>query len=151
VAKFWLFKSFNFIKLNSKIYLFLVNEEDKKPEEPVGPRPTKLVLLPRTKPIEENVPAATNSSIFGTGKPRDINKPEIKQLEERLDQLVVSKPQEAAPAQEGGEAKSMNSSTRSSSSSLKQNNNQSGGGAPVNDTNDRLRTTSTTSSNVSNK
>ena len=30
-----------------------------------------------------------NASIFGTGKPRDINKPEIRELEERLEKTLA--------------------------------------------------------------
>ena len=103
-------------------------------------RPNKLVLLPRSKPLEVEDASAKNASIFGTGKPRDINKPEIKQLEERLDQtLVISKQQTAAALSE--EQKQKNSSKNSAN----QNDNSGNEGGDT----DRLRTTSTTSSNVS--
>lgn len=48
----------------------------------------RLVLLPRSIPLkleEINI----NPSIFGTGKPRDVTRPDIKQLEERLDQVTL--------------------------------------------------------------
>ena len=127
-------ESMNLIK-----FIFKVNEEEKKSEEPVGPRPNKLVLLPRSIPIEENTPVATNSSIFGTGRPRDITKPEIKQLEERLEQTLVVSKQQAAAVSAQNEQDKNGGSLNSSSSSLKN----------INVTTDRLRTTSTTSSNVS--
>ncbi len=60
---------------------------------PEGRKP--LLLLPRSIPstqVGEANESTKPSSIFGTGKPRDINKPEIKQLEERLEQtLSISK------------------------------------------------------------
>ena len=80
--------------------------------------------------IEDSVEsdASKKSSIFGTGKPRDINKPEIRELEERLEQLTTI--------------------TRQTSSS-------SAGGLPssedINKVSPRIRTNSNTSSNKSNK
>lgn len=57
-----------------------------------------LNLLPRTKPAEpapSDQDLGKNASIFGTGKPRDINKPEIKELEERLEKtLILSRQQQ---------------------------------------------------------
>ena len=94
-----------------------------------------LLLLPRTVASTETASeaAAKNSSIFGTGKPRDVNKPEIKQLEERLEQnLTISKQQIAAAAAAEAEKAKLNDSSNS-------------------EKNDRLRTDSTTSSNHSNK
>ena len=95
-----------------------------------------LNLLPRSVPATEasnNEGVSKSSSIFGTGKPRDINKPEIKQLEERLEQtLTISKQQLAAEAAVEAERAKLNDSSNS-------------------EKNDRLRTDSTTSSNHSNK
>ncbi len=66
-----------------------------------------LVLLPRSKPIGETGGAAASapadeeekkSSIFGTGKPRDVNRPEIRELEERLEHtLAVSSRDQPEP------------------------------------------------------
>ena len=39
-----------------------------------------------------------NSSIFGTGKPRDINNPEIRKLEERLEKVLAVSPAVASSA-----------------------------------------------------
>ncbi len=52
-----------------------------------------LMLLPRssdkTQSFEQAVEKTSKSvSIFGTGRPRDVNKPEIRQLEERLEQSL---------------------------------------------------------------
>ena len=107
----------------------------------------QLKLLPRTVPVAANVPAEPEgsskaSSIFGTGKARDITKPEIKELEERLEQsLILSKKQAeeaaaaaAALAQSGSK---LNSSSNSDNGSVHQN--------------ERPRTTSTASSNNSNR
>ena len=103
----------------------------------------QLKLLPRSVPGTQSTELESSSkasSIFGTGKARDINKPEIKQLEERLEQtLILSKKQSdelAAAAQTGGATK-LNSSSNSDTGSSNQN--------------ERMRTTSTTSSNNSNR
>ena len=106
----------------------------------------QLKLLPRTVPVSVNAPvepegSSKASSIFGTGKARDITKPEIKELEERLEQsLILSKKQAeeaaaAAAAAQGGPK--LNSSSNSETGSTNQN--------------ERMRTTSTASSNNSNR
>merc|ERR1712127_404873 len=67
----------------------------------------KLLLLPRSVPATASAnvgeDASKASSIFGSGKARDINKPEIKELEERLEHsLAVSKQQAAEDLANGG-------------------------------------------------
>lgn len=52
-----------------------------------GRRPI-IKLLPRTVPTSANAELPYNSSIFGTGKPRDLNNPEIRKLEERLEKTL---------------------------------------------------------------
>ena len=47
-----------------------------------------LLLLPRSVPLSSDASEIKNPSIFGTGKPRDVNRPEIKELEERLEQTL---------------------------------------------------------------
>ncbi len=65
---------------------------------------------------------STASSIFGTGKPRDINKPEIKELEERLEQsLVLSRQQAAAAAAAEAEIARANASANNSSDAVNSN------------------------------
>ncbi len=53
-----------------------------------------LMLLPRssdrTQSFEHSAEKTSKSvSIFGTGRPRDVNKPEIRELEERLEQSLT--------------------------------------------------------------
>jgi hypothetical protein len=75
----------------------MANQEMRKP----------LKLLPRTLPIDSSTTVhhhpssqshatantlpqqTTTSSIFGAGKPRDINNPEIRKLEERLEKTLA--------------------------------------------------------------
>ena len=90
-----------------------------------------LTLLPRSLPLSQSIEPPSSSSIFGTGKPRDVNRPEIKQLEERLEQSLVLSRQQAAAAAAAAAADAETAS-----------------GSP---SNERLRTTSTTSSNNSNR
>lgn len=102
----------------------------------------KLNLLPRTVPTQVGETSAeASSSIFGSGKARDVNKPEIKELEERLEHnLAISKKQaaEAAAAAEAAQANSENNSYNEGATS------------PINiQSNDRHRTTSTNSQNSS--
>lgn len=95
-----------------------------------------MLLLPRTVPVSSE--SVASSSIFGSGKPRDINKPELKELEERLEQTLVLSRQQvlAAAAADAEAARAANSSSDALNTSPP---------------NERLRTTSTTSSNNSNK
>ena len=54
-----------------------------------------IKLLPRSLPVVKSE-ATYNTSIFGTGKPRDINNPEIRKLEERVEKtLTISTPTSA--------------------------------------------------------
>jgi len=80
--------------------------------------------------------------IFGSGKPRDVNKPEIKELEERLEHnLAISKKQAA----EAAAAEQLANSNNSESNSYSE-----GATSPINiQSNDRHRTTSTNSHNSS--
>lgn len=86
------------------------DSESSQPEEvvphvaPEG-RP-KLLLLPRSVPANTyDANESKSSSIFGSGKARDINKPEIKELEERLEQtLAVSKQQTSEEIAAGNDA-----------------------------------------------
>lgn len=63
------------------------NDEARKP----------IKLLPRSLPpptasASNSTEIPYNSSIFGTGKPRDINNPEIRKLEERLEKVLSVSP-----------------------------------------------------------
>lgn len=119
--------------------------ESSQPEEvvphvaPEG-RP-KLNLLPRTVPTQVGETSTeAPSSIFGSGKARDVNKPEIKELEERLEHnLAISKKQaaEAAAAAEAQANAENNSYNEDATSPIKI------------QVNDRHRTTSTNSQNSS--
>jgi hypothetical protein len=92
-----------------------------------------LVLLPRSKPVgpEESVlDQSKNSSIFGTGKARDINRPDIKELEERLEQLTTVNRQSSASggtppgvsiSEDGGPVETTRLRTDSNTSSIKSN------------------------------
>ena len=100
-----------------------------------GEQRKPLVLLPRTVPKDANDPSGTASkasSIFGTGKPRDITKPEIKELEERLEQTLIQEKQQAAAAAAAEKANAAAAAGANESTSPYKN--------------ERLRTTSTTSS-----
>jgi RNA recognition motif-containing protein len=101
----------------------------------------KLQLMPRTKPVEAP-DTSKNPSIFGYGKPRDVTKPEIKELEERLEHSIILSKQQAAAA-----AAAAHTNESSNSSSLQKTNSQNNGNGYNN--NDRLRTESTASSNYS--
>jgi hypothetical protein len=101
-----------------------------------------LVLLPRSKPVSETESQVSdkNKSIFGTGKPRDINKPEIKELEERLEQTIIHNrqpPPQATPTTSTNEEQASLSSSAGSSSGVYQH--------------ERLRSDSNTSSIKSNQ
>ena len=52
-----------------------------------------IKLLPRSIPIERNILKEAKSSrdicIFGTGKPRDINDPEIRRYDEYIENKIV--------------------------------------------------------------
>ena len=86
-----------------------------------------LVLLPRSIPINNELNDTVKSTnIFGTGKPRDITKPEIKQLEEKVEHTLVLSRQQSS-IDEGNRANSKLSN------------------------NERLRTSSNTSSTNSSK
>jgi len=89
----------------------------------------KLNLLPRSIPAEVSKDENKDSSIFGSGKPRDINKPEIKELEERLEHTLAISKQQAADA-----LASENSEGYAESE-------------PIDINNERNRTTSTNSQN----
>jgi septal ring factor EnvC (AmiA/AmiB activator) len=101
-----------------------------------GRKPIKL--LPRSVDTPTNENTEKNSSIFGSGKPRDINQPEIKQLEERLEQTIISSRQEAAAA------------AAAASAAGDENHGEDSNGEQSPTKNDRLRTTSTASSTHSN-
>lgn len=121
----------------ANINLFLVEVQNSVTE---GRKP--LLLLPRTVPLNQtndNEIASKNQSIFGSGKPRDVNKPEIKQLEERLEQTLTLSRQKTVSTSNDEDEKMNNSLNSASSSSVSQ------------DRANRLRTTSTTSSNRSNR
>ncbi|RNA29632.1 eukaryotic translation initiation factor 4H isoform X2 [Brachionus plicatilis] len=71
----------------------------------------RLVLLPRSIPFkceETNI----NPSIFGTGKPRDVTRPEIKQLEERLDQVLTLKINQDAQSRARTQSSTSNQSSK---------------------------------------
>lgn len=118
--------------------------ESSQPEEviphvaPEG-RP-KLKLLPRTVAATASQAESDDSkpsSIFGSGKPRDINKPEMKELEERLEHsLAISKQQaaDAAAAAAASTGEDVNTSEGNYAET-----------SPINISNDRNRTTSTNS------
>jgi hypothetical protein len=58
-------------------------------------KPIKLLprsLPPPTASASNSTEIPYNSSIFGTGKPRDINNPEIRKLEERLEKVLSVSP-----------------------------------------------------------
>jgi RNA recognition motif-containing protein len=58
-------------------------------------KPIKLLprsLPPTTASASNSTEIPYNSSIFGTGKPRDINNPEIRKLEERLEKVLKVSP-----------------------------------------------------------
>jgi hypothetical protein len=80
-----------------------------------------LNLLPRTKPadpVTSDLDSSKNASIFGTGKPRDINKPEIKELEERLEKtLILSRQQQLQASADGSNKDPSNEYSRTLSSS----------------------------------
>lgn len=98
----------------------------------------KLNLLPRTKKSEDTDGAAQASSIFGSGKPRDINKPEIKELEERLEHNLAISKQQAAEAAANENIEDGGSGYSESSTS------------PIDIKNERNRTVSTNSQNSRN-
>ena len=99
---------------------------------------------PKTDATDELASSSKASSIFGTGKPRDINKPEIKELEERLEHtLAITKQQGAAAAAAEKE--------RTTSVSSNGNNKNSSVNESPQKPNDRVRTDSTTSSTNSNR
>ena len=103
---------------------------------PAGRKP--LLLLPRTVPsnqVGEIDETTKPASIFGVGKPRDINKPEIKELEERLEHSLAISKQKAAEAAAAAAAAAANTSGLSDS------------GINTSPLNERERTTSTNSSN----
>lgn len=115
--------------------------ESSQPEEiiphvaPEG-RP-KLNLLPRTVPTSQIGEVSASSSIFGSGKARDINKPEIKELEDRLEHsLAISKQQAAEAAAAAGNAENEHEY-------------EEGVSSPIDINNERNRTTSTNSQNSS--
>jgi hypothetical protein len=83
-------------------------------------------LLPRTKPSNQEVLDSTtskNSSIFGTGKPRDITKPEIKQLEERLEKSLILSRQQATEISEAAAQTNLDTSSSSNIDELNTKNN----------------------------
>lgn len=115
--------------------------ESSQPEEvipyvaPEG-RP-KLNLLPRSIPTEVSKVSpseSNNASIFGSGKPRDINKPEIKELEERLEHSLAISKQQAAEALANESSENKNTSGYIESD-------------PIDINNQRNRTTSSNSQN----
>jgi hypothetical protein len=94
----------------------------------------KLNLLPRSIPAEVSKDGNKDSSIFGSGKPRDINKPEIKELEERLEHTLAISKQQAADALASENSEDRNTSGYAESE-------------PIDINNERNRTTSTNSQN----
>jgi len=109
------------------------NAQSDTPAKPNLEGRKPLVLLPRSKPVgtEETVPdQSKNSSIFGTGKARDINRPDIKELEERLEQLTTVNRQSSASggtppgvsiSEDGGPVETTRLRTDSNTSSIKSN------------------------------
>jgi hypothetical protein len=116
-------------------------EQEGNSASSTGEQRKPLVLLPRTLPTNTNVESQQTStkttSIFGTGKPRDITKPEIKQLEEKVEKILTL---QSKPSHVHSHSESSNASANGGGSTTSN---------PYNKE-DRLRTTSTTSSNNSN-
>jgi hypothetical protein len=124
-----------------KIASIQTSSADQEGTSSTGEQRKPLVLLPRTLPTNSTLdPSQQTSSkatsIFGTGKPRDITKPEIKQLEEKVEKILTlqNKPSHVHSHSESSNA-SANGGGSSTGNAYKE---------------DRLRTTSTTSSNNSN-
>jgi hypothetical protein len=71
--------------INNNIAATLSTSPSNNTESGEGRRPIKL--LPRTLPVA-SAETPYNTSIFGSGKARDVTNPEMRKLEERLEKTL---------------------------------------------------------------